>query len=448
MSLSAGAARAIITPPIGYRMGQWGLRQGRSTGIHRDLCARSLVLSDGATALALASVDVCGLPEELSLSIHSRIEELTSIPASNILLSSTHSHTTPAFGRSVPEELKDYSKVLVETVAGTVYSACSHTRPAAVGYGSGDLPGWSVNRQYPDRSIDTEVGVLVLDGVDGAPIARAVNFPCHGVCDGGQYLDWSGDFPGEMSAFMEETDSPAVCLFFQGAAGDIHPFDWWFGNIESKHMHTHEDTRRLGEALGSEALRVARNCDVTSEAVLKAATTRTKLPRRRVSWTIEDAQKLQVELEKWQVPYRGDVWPEGTTTANAAARHPEHYGQGANEILLAQTQNDPSVEITAQALRIGGLVISAVPGELFNELGRQIKDGRMGPTWCATYCRGSLGYVSTRKPYEDIAAVPLTEIVDMTRYRKYYGTTTSPFSPDAGEMLVATAIELFSQVED
>jgi len=447
MSLSAGAARAVITPPIGYRMGQWGLRQGRSTGIHRDLHARSVVITDGPTALALVSVDVCGLPEELSVDIHTAIEALTGIRASNVLLGSTHSHTTPAFGRSVPEELEHYSKVLVETVAGTVYSACNRARPATVGYGSGDLSGWSVNRQYNDRPIDTEVGVLVIDGTDGKPIARAVNFPCHGVSDGGQYLEWSGDFPGEMSAFMEEKDSPAVCLFFQGAAGDIHPFDWWFGNMESKHMHTHEDTRLLGEALGSEALRVARSCETTSEAVLRTATARMELPRHRVSWTVEDAKELQAELREWQVPYQGDVWPEGTTTANAAARHPEQYGQGANELLLAQTQNDPPVEITVQTLRIGDLVIPAVPGELFNELGRQIKDGRPGPTWCAAYCRGTLGYISTRTPYEDIAAVPLRERVDMTRYRRYYGTTTSPFSPNAGETLVATAIELFSQLE-
>lgn len=447
MSLTAGTAKAVITPPIGYRMGQWGLRQGRSNRVHRDMYARAVVLSDGAVRLALVSTDVCGLPEEVSDAILAGIERLTGIPPTHVLLTSTHSHTTPALGRSVPEELQHYARVFTDAVAGTVYSASCHMRPAKLGYGSGDLPGWSVNRQYKNRPIDTEVGVLVIDGVDGTPIARAVNFACHGVCDGGQYLEWSGDFAGEMSAFIEEEGSPAVALFIQGAAGDIHPFDWWFGNMQSKHLHTHEDTRRLGEALGAEVLRVARTCEMSPDITLKAAAVTTALPRHRVSWTVEDARNLQVELAEKYEPYSGNVWPEGTTTANAGALHPEWYGNGANELLLAQTQDDPPVDVTVQALMIGDLAIPAVQGELFNELGRQIKDSRAGPTWCAAYSRGWRGYISTRQPYEDIAAVPLHEIVDQSRYRRYYGTTTSPFSPEAGEMLVSEAVRLLRQLD-
>jgi hypothetical protein len=34
----------------------------------------------------------------------------------------------------------------------------------------------------------------------------------------------------------------------------------------------------------------------------------------------------------------------------------------------------------------------------------------------------------------------------MKRFRRYYGTTTSPYAPEAGEMLVQTAIKALEKV--
>ena len=98
--------------------------------------------------------------------------------------------------------------------------------------------------------------------------------------------------------------------------------------------------------------------------------------------------------------------------------------------------------IASEAARIGDLLISAHPGELFNQLGLAIKEGHSGPRpWVASYCGEYIGYVSTRAPYREIENVPLGEIVDMSRFRRLYGTTTSPFSPDAGELLVDAALD-------
>lgn len=446
MPLFAGAAKAIVTPPVGYRMGEWGLRKGRSKGVYRNLYSRAVVISDGFSKLAIVSVDVCGFPEEISYQIHSLIEEITGIPPENVLLSSTHNHTSPDFLRSVPTELAHYGQVFVDIVAGSVYEASMNVEPATMGYGTGDLPGWTVNRQYSERAVDTEVGVMVLNNVDGTPVARVVNFACHGVCDGGQYLEWSGDFSGEMSAFIEAAEMPAVALFIQGAGGNVHPFDWWFGNLDSRHMHTHNDTRLLGEALATEALRVGSRCELSSEIRLQSCVEDILLPRRQVSWTLGDAQALRDSKSKLTNQYIEDVWPIGTTTANSAIRHPELYGNGNNEVSLASSQRKPPVKVSVQALRLGDLVISAVPGELFNELGLEIKDSRIELLWCAAYCRGYIGYISTEGPYDEIKDVSVCDIVDMTRYRRFYGTTTSPFAPEAGAVLVSAAKRLIQEV--
>ena len=40
----------------------------------------------------------------------------------------------------------------------------------------------------------------------------------------------------------------------------------------------------------------------------------------------------------------------------------------------------------------------------------------------------------------------IEEIVDQTRHRRYYGTTTSPFAPEAGELLVRESIALLGEL--
>jgi hypothetical protein len=439
--LKAAAAKAQITPPIGSHMGQWGLRQGRSTGVHRHLYARALVLANDETTLAIVTLDVVGFSRDIIERIRANVEALTGLPPHRLLVSSTHNHTTPDQLRAVPAELGPYAALLTQQVAGAVYEALHRLEPARVGFGGGGLAGWTVNRQYPERPVDTGVGVMRVDAADGRPIARVVNYACHGVCDGGQYLEWSGDMPGAMSATLEAWYPGAVAMYLQGAAGDVHPFDWWFGNWDSKHMHTHEDTEILGRTLAAEAARVAAGCGMESSVRLASAIETVPLPRRQVPWTIEQAEELRRRLVAELGSYSGDVWAEGTTTAIAALRFPMLYGAGANELELARNQTKPPVPADVQAFRIGDLLISGSPGELYNELGAALKEQvGMDRTWVASFCSDYVGYISTRRPYEEIAAVPLDEIVDQGRYRRFYGTTTSPFAAEAGEMIVEAAV--------
>jgi hypothetical protein len=429
-------------------MGQWGLRQGRSRGVHRHLYARALVLDDGETQLAIATMDVVGISHDILERIRAQVALLTGISADRLLVSSTHNHTTPDQLRGVPAELGPYAAVLAESVAGAVYEAFTSLEPARLGIGSGELAGWTVNRQYPREPVDTSVGVLRVDSAAGRPIARIVNFACHGVCDGGQYLDWSGDLPGAMSAALEDWYPGSTALFLQGAAGDVHPFDWWFGNWKSKHMHTHEDTELFGRTLAAEASRVAEGCATTRAVRLAGARGAVALPRRQVSWSVAEAEALHRKLVAELGPYHGDTWPKGTTTAIAAMRFPQLYGSGANELRLAQDQTKPPVSAEIQAMRIGDLLISGSPGELYNELGQSLKQQVGGrATWVASFCNDYVGYISTRRPQREIADVPLDQIVDQNRYRKYYGTTTSPFAPEAGEALVDAAATLLKALE-
>ncbi len=439
----AGAAKAVITPPVGYPIGNWGLRQGVARGVHRDIHARSVVFKHDDTALAIVSLEIAGLTAETVQAIKARIFQVAAISADNVLLNFTHNHTSPDTIISLPKEWVTWTTWLADQVAGCVFNALNQAVPSKVGSGLGSFNGWTVNRQYPDKPIDTELGVMRVDDDAGRPIARLVNFACHGVADGGQYLEWSGDFAGEMSADIESRLPGSVAVYLQGAAGDIHPFDWWFGNTASEHLHTHEDTELFGRTLAKAALAVADDVSVAADVPLAVATAPVQLPRHQVNWSLSDALANRERLREDLGSYTGETWLEGTTTSNSAEHHPEHYGGGNNEVSLAQNQNQPSVAVAIRGFRIGDTLISAHAGELFNELGSAIKQAfPENRPWIASYCDEYIGYISTRQPHEEIADIPLSEIVDMKKYRRYYGTTTSPYAPEAGGALVAIAVDV------
>ncbi|MDP7485786.1 MAG: hypothetical protein QF476_07025 [Dehalococcoidia bacterium] len=441
------AAKQVITPPLGYPMGNWGLRQGVARGIHRDIHVRAVVFERDGFPLAVISLEIAGLTSETVQAIKARIFQVTGIPVANILLNFTHNHTSPDTIVSLPKEWITWTTWLADQVAGCVFGAQNRAVPVQVGADLGSFDGWTVNRQYPDKAIDTEVGVMCIDDDHGVPIARLVNFACHGVADGGQHLKWSGDFAGEMSAEIEDQAPGVVALYVQGAAGDIHPFDWWFGNTASEHLHSYEDTALLGKSLASATRDISSGITRTKEVPLKVLAEPVALPRHQVNWSLEAALENSAVLLNTLGTYAGETWLPGTTTANAAERHPELYGWGNNEVNLAKNQHLPAVAVEVRGFRIGTTLISAHAGELFNELGTSIKDAfPENRPWIASYCDEYIGYISSRQPHEEIKDIPVTEIVDMKKYRRYYGTTTSPYGPEAGEVLVEQAIEVLKSL--
>ena len=69
----AGAAKAVITPPVGYPMGNWGLRQGVARGVHRDIHVRAVVFRRGEVDLTIVSLEIAGLTAETVGAIKARI---------------------------------------------------------------------------------------------------------------------------------------------------------------------------------------------------------------------------------------------------------------------------------------------------------------------------------------------------------------------------------------
>ena len=107
-TMKVGFSRIVITPPVGtYLSGQLVSLPARS--VESNLYASSMYISDGETDVVFVSCDVITIPNEMAQTVRKEADRLTGIPADNIVICATHTHsgpnTVPIFGM---EADKDY----------------------------------------------------------------------------------------------------------------------------------------------------------------------------------------------------------------------------------------------------------------------------------------------------------------------------------------------------
>ncbi|MFQ3567881.1 MAG: neutral/alkaline non-lysosomal ceramidase N-terminal domain-containing protein [Aggregatilineales bacterium] len=217
MTLQAGIGKRIITPRVGVPLVGYGNRASVSQGVHDDLLARAVVIDDGATQIALCSIELLWLRKEEVAAIRAAVCARCALPDVSIFLFCTHTHSGPA-GHS-PDQW-DFS--LIDRIAEAIVEAYETRAPARIGFGFGQLFGYNINRRWLNRPADPSVGVMRVDHADGTPLALLGNYACHAVVLGYDNYLISGDWPGYSSRLLE-AELGALALFSQGGAGDINP---------------------------------------------------------------------------------------------------------------------------------------------------------------------------------------------------------------------------------
>src|SRR5208282_2025556 len=95
MSLVAGVAVSDISPRKPLFLAGYPHVPRTSTGIHDKLLASALYLSDGTAPLLLLGVDILFISPQSADLCRKRISTKTGVPARNILISATHTHSGP-----------------------------------------------------------------------------------------------------------------------------------------------------------------------------------------------------------------------------------------------------------------------------------------------------------------------------------------------------------------
>jgi len=407
-TLLAGSARVDITPPLSIPHLAYVPRQGKFKNVHDPLYARALVLENEDTKIAVISADsigysndILGTDRNFTSEVRQMVEQRVGIDAQNIMLASTHAHSTPETTGitrllDVPEAAP-WLEVLIDQLASAVEIAVSNLTEAHLKAGIGEAEGigysrriigkdgkiyhWT-NRPTDDQiarcAVDHQVGVLLCESVEDNLCSILINFACHPVTVQVQ-PSVSADYPGAATNLVEQTVSGSRnCMFLQGAGGNINPL---LGTTNF------DDVERYGMILAGTVMQVVgrlRSPRIPAmEAALGMASEVVYLPARELP-----------EREPFEKAYE-----EALLAAKNAKTEEERHAASRTAIRNKETLDlidrgtDP-IRTEVQVMRIGDLALVATPGELFAELGLEIKQKSVAPhTFVVGYANDWIGYI-------------------------------------------------------
>ncbi len=410
--LSAGAAAVDISPKLGVSLDGYIMKIGPCTEIHDPLHARCLVLASGATRVAMIVCDMTTLTDALVEKALKRIEQRAGVPAANVMISATHTHSTPRIGIADGPLDREYRAQLVEGIATSVERAVKQLAPAEIGFGTGTLPQYVFNRRWhmrdgvtlrdpfggtsdrvkmnpprgsegrlkPAGPVDPAVGVLAVRHADGRPMALLATYGIHyagGVPRGHVSADYFGAFCsrlGEMLADNADGRKP-IGILANGTSGDIS--NGFTFEKRPPRKKPYEWMQQIAGDLADEVYRVYRGLQFQRRIPLRVATTQLELGVRRpgaarLGWAREVLSKID------------------ENAANRRPSRPEIYAREALEL----AKMPPHVPVRLQAIRLGPAGVAAIPCEVFASTGLAIKrESPLDPTIVIELAGGYHGYL-------------------------------------------------------
>ncbi|TWU07746.1 neutral/alkaline non-lysosomal ceramidase N-terminal domain-containing protein [Stieleria varia] len=409
--LRVGAAVVDVNPTQMPVIVNGGMLSRTATQIRTTVNARAIVLADDKTRIAIVVVDSCMMPRLLLDDAKQLAASKTAIPAENMLISATHTHTAPSsFGAlGTPADL-NYLPVIRQRIVEAIVAAESNLQPARVGWGSTSVPEMTALRRWvrrPDKldvdpfgeytvranmhaatkmdmvtgptgPEDPELSMIAFETLDGAPIAILANYSMHYFGDQPISADYFGLFSESIAKHAGErfqtkhpdADPPTsiVGVLSHGCSGDIWRRDYWTYN--GKDDQTIEG---YAQAMAGHAAKVYDGIEYQSDADLRMV--QSELPMRyrvpnesRLKW----AQQIVAEM--------GDRQPKDKT---------EVYAREA--VLLHEMQE---TKILVQALRIGDIAIATTPNETYALTGLKLKhQSPLNKTMVIELANGADGYI-------------------------------------------------------
>jgi hypothetical protein len=405
--VTAGAASVALRLPAGVPLaGYGGLKRrllvpdvlGRhphafwfapSVGELDPLAARAVVLEARDARLAWVTLDLIGVDQAFTRAVQERLTA-AGVPPATLIVSASHTHSGPGafmdsslMGLIAVDRLDPAVRAaLVEGAVTAIRQADAARVPALAG--AAKVPAPAVTKSRLARPLDSEIVVVKLTTIDGAPIALLWNFAIHGTMLSASNLRLSGDVMGVASTHLEQKlGVPA--LFVNGAVGDVSP------------------ARHGAVALRTTAADLASAVETGWGRAAPAPVTSLRLARTEIELP-PPAFSLERCVGRW-VP--GEI-PLGSS-------------------LPART------ELTAAAL--GDIAWVTMPGELQTSFGQAIKreaSALSAVVFVAGLSNDYLGYFTTPE--------------DATR--RAYVACATVYGPEAGACLTDAAIELLHRLRE
>jgi neutral ceramidase len=359
-SIKVGAAKVDVTPsadklPANYE------------GIYDRIYSRAIVIDNGISSATLVTVDIGMMSDQIWTNLSKRVEKELGIPAKNVMLTATHTHSVPWI---MGEGFED-------KVFTSVRLAKEKIQPARMAYGTG-VSYINVNRNIIDRKTrqwcegpnydgpsDKTVAVVKFETLNGAPIAVYYNYAMHAVTVG--QLDMvSGDAPGATSRYVEDSfDDKIVALWSTGACGDQNPV--YFQQTYDLREIRIKDYAKRGEDISNAMPPGGQGLNKKDPVVMK-------LMNQQKQMILSMGQFLGEEVLHVMRSIDRSVTNAKIYGDQKIITYPGRKRTNSGRAGFAGTYEDAdSVKIRLGLLLIDDIAFTAVNGEVFNLIAQRLK---------------------------------------------------------------------------
>lgn len=473
--LTAGAARASIEPPLPHDLQGFVRRPVSATG-HTPgdpLQVTGAVFEDDGRGVVVLAADLAGVDTEAADRIRAAVADALPVDAADVLINCSHSHAAPwlrsdgaklggGHDEYTPVE-RAYAERMPYDFASVALEAWNARTAARAAGGTGRVSDLAVNRRERtddgrtilgwnrELTIDEDMPTIRVDALDGTPISTITAFGCHPVVVGPD-VPWTGsDFVGPLRRRVELLRG-GVCVFLQGAAGNVLPLEAF--------MDHDGPQRPMGERMGLEAAHSVADADPVEREVVRldfGSVTPIAL-YRKVAAADQPAQALGaarrlVDLPMLAAPTLSELEAEleqreaelaGLRAAGAGRErtNPIRYHVSWLRRMIAHGDGLAQWRTSrgeVWAARVGDCAVVGAPGEIFSEIGREVRErSPFGTTLFAGYCQGILGYVATPEEHPHGGYEPAVA------QRGY--DHPAPFAPEAAAMIVDAALDALDEL--
>jgi len=429
----AGFSKVKITPPAGTPLGG-NVRDKGAQGVHDDLFAKSVVLSDGKREISFTSCALIGIPGTMVKQIRAKVEDLCKIPGEYSQIVAFHTHSGPETGIIFDEVNRDYLNELPGIIAQGICQARESMEEVNLYICRGEEKTLCNNRRIwmkngtlrmnwenleldqvkgPAGPVDPEVGVLVAENKKGQITGIILNYTCHPAILAGDNFLISEDYPGYTMRLIEEKTN-GVCIFTNGATGNINHI-----NIFDPHQKRgFYEAQRLGTILGEKVLSIMEKRILLNVKDINLHRKIIQLPLRQISPEKIKWAKSLVEGKKIKKVSLVDGISD------------EVY---ARQIIALSKIRDKFLTTELDVLSLEDkLALVSIPGELFVEYGLKIKEhSPFSYTYIVGYANDYIGYIPTKKAFEEGG------------YEVRTGAA-SKLASEAGDMILKETLELLN----
>jgi neutral ceramidase len=429
----AGAAQREITPVDSQFLFGYPHVERYSTGVHDPLYSSALYLETGGQRYLIIANDIIFVSQDSVAKVRPQISKATGIPASNIMITATHTHSGPSTMDYICNEADDivpgadpaYIELMESRIIEAGIAAAGDREESVIGFYYADGTGVGTNRRDPAGPSDLEVPVVVVKRT-GSDSIHALMLVCsmHPTVMHEDSKLISGDFPGMTREYLQKAlGKECVILYNTGCEGNQSPRHVTKGN-------TFDEARRIGYLLGKAVERNLDQAKFLDEIDISFSGTKAELIRKPFPGIEEASGKLSQAVK-----HLDELRTSGAPSQEVRTAECDWFG--AEETLtLAMAQVDGRIEAEyakcmpaeIDVLRIGSMAFVFWPGEVFIEYQLDVRS-QYKNAYIINLANGELqGYIVTREAAEEGG----------------YEASNGLFAPESGDLLVGETRKLLA----